>query len=68
MPNEPTRISYDGYSVLEITPDADPVQAVKDIEVLAEYAGMHTGRFSRKNLQRLAYLQGLAKDIAEDVD
>ena len=62
------RARVNNYDVLEIPHDYDPAQAVKDIEILAEYAGMHTGRFSKKNLQRIAYLKGLAKDIVEDLD
>ena len=53
---------------VDIPPDTDPMQAVKDIEMLAEYAAMHTGRFSRKHLQKLALIQGFAKDIAEELD
>ena len=53
---------------VDIPPDTDPMQAVKDIEILAEYAAMHTGRFSRKHLQKLALIQGFAKDIAEELD
>jgi len=62
------RISYDGVHVLEIPSDTDPIQAVEDAAILLEYAGMHSGMFSRKKLEKLKLVRAILRQVAEDID
>lgn len=62
------RARIDGYHVLEIPPDTDPVQAAEDAAILLEYAAMHTGRWSQKSLAALGHAQRFATRAVEAMD
>jgi len=61
------RPRIDGYYVLEIPPDTDPVQAAEDAAILLEYAQMHPGRFSQKSLAALGHAERFARRAVEEM-
>jgi len=67
MRNRFNDVRVDGYHVLEIPPDTDPVQAAEDAAILLEYAQMHPSRWSQRALAALGHAQRFAKRAAEDM-
>jgi len=67
MAFEYERARINGVHVLEIPPDADPVQCAEDAAILLEYAEMHPGRFSQKSLAALGHAKRFARRAADEM-